>query len=235
MSTDDCNCTACRTIDAISADLATARQRITELEETLAMYRRGEGPWYNEAGELEPRARTIKAMWNGLRVTIEDLRSKVAALGAEGDAARAALEEISVARGEHDDDPPDLCEHCVRSFETCDADTVSVPGEPRCPGGIARRALKAMGTPGEAPHPSSVTCPVCGAEKWGMCSTASPHPERVAAATPAAPMCAPWCGTTDYPNPIFSPRCRMPGFCTKACFAANRPLHPATPTPTEGR
>jgi len=59
------------------------------------------------------------------------------------DALRAALTEIAIERGEHDDDPPDICEHCVRSYEECDADERFVPGENRCPGGVARRALRA--------------------------------------------------------------------------------------------
>jgi hypothetical protein len=50
-----------------------------------------------------------------------------------------------------------------------------------------------------------------------------------AAATPAAPMCASWCGSGVTYERTWA------GFCSPACRDAGRPLHPTTPTPTEPR
>ncbi len=61
--------------------------------------------------------------------------------------ATQALEEIAVERGADDDDPPDICEHCIRSYEVCDADDRFVAGESRCPGGVARRTLAQLRQP----------------------------------------------------------------------------------------
>jgi len=101
--------------------------------------------------------------------------------------------------------------------------------------GFARRALKAMGTPGEA-----TKCPAC---HWTLTESHANDCEFIAwakarkAAAPAAPLCKPWCGTLNWTvvradiyladeQPRF-------GFCTEACLFAGRPLHPTTPTPTE--
>jgi hypothetical protein len=125
----------------------------------------------------------------------------------------------------------------------------------------ARRVLAALdsGTPGEGTP--KLTCGECG---WSgvladtvekMTVDLCPKCENVVlsgdarvrariAATPAAPMCKPWCGVESQAAGEDRPcdrECFRPArgkyqdtcFCTPACRDAGRSLHPTSPTPTE--
>ncbi len=87
----------------------------------------------------------------------------------------------------------------------------------------------------------------CKHGEIGQCSACQ---KEMDAATPAAPMCAPWCGKSSEraePSPCGPEfmRCKVGRtsgrlaawtcFCSPACRDAGRPLHPTTPTPTEDR
>lgn len=62
----------------LNAEYATERDTTKRLLEELALFRSGRGYWTNESGEREPSAATFKAMWNGLRTTIDKLRKELA-------------------------------------------------------------------------------------------------------------------------------------------------------------
>jgi hypothetical protein len=179
----------------------------------------------------------------------ERIISRLAELEAERDAARAALEAIAKI--------PTIWSHDAASGHY---DTGRMDGY-----GVRRRALAALdGTPGEpgpitppavCTHPSfdeSGRCHTCGDVVASVipCGFARTVAAIERSASPAAPMCATWCGTTfdshshgpvHFPGLYHAPGTGTDGihrtdgicYCAPACRDAGRPLHPTTPTPTE--
>jgi hypothetical protein len=103
---------------------------LTKANETLAMYRRGEGPWFNETGELEPRAKTLKAMWNGLRYAIDDVRAHLATVTAERDhlAAQLTRAREGLERIKRDWAADSKVKDCCDPFDVADATLVAIAG-----------------------------------------------------------------------------------------------------------
>jgi hypothetical protein len=180
-------------------ELRAARQRITALE--------AERDAANRAATDECK----------LRVDIADHAEN---LTRALQAAREALEAIAVVETRGD---RGVCVRCNLSVEHCDRNFIK--GNDGCLARLARRALKAMGTPAEP------TPPRCGDEWPGQpgrmhyCSQACNDAGEHEAATPAAPMCK---------------TCGGDGVCRcDYCIAKGRTdepcptCHPTTPTPTE--
>jgi hypothetical protein len=188
--------------------------------------------------------------WERLQAAVNAACARITALEAERDEerdlrmatqadARIVEEQRNAAKVERDE--------ARRALQAARAALLAARDNSPNPGDvyeICDGALNAMGTPGAA-GPKLRECTCVGsckgadglADGW-VCMMTKP-------ATPAAPLCAPRCGSLAVPADTWDPVVfigtvrdgtlmgQTAIFCTSACRDAGRPLHPTTPTPTK--